>query len=178
MYRKQQLKGNQKMSQDVRHKLETSYLFDNGIIEHHFTPYLRDYDIIVEVQANTPNGQGYIEGRYLFRFTHCVLAKVTTAVSDRAWQVSWGDVYIDYKAWEEAGEPEGYVWGVCYSDVYPGLTYIEQSPLAEEWSMRLGHTMHEIFIETNGHNIRLVFHDVIIRKIAQGNPETKQLTML
>ena len=173
------MKDNQKMPQDVRHKLEASPLFDNAIIEHHFTPYLRDYDIIIDVAAATPNSKrSYIEGRYMFRFTHCVLAEVTTAVSDRGWRDSWGDEYIDYTAWEKAGAPDGYVWGVCESDVYPVLTYIEESPLAKEWSNRLGYPMSEVSIETNGHDIRLVFHDVIIRKIAQGDPETQQLTPL
>ncbi len=32
----------------VREKLENGPMFDHAIVEHHFTPYLRDYDIIVD----------------------------------------------------------------------------------------------------------------------------------
>ena len=155
------------MSSDIRKILEGWPLFDNAIVEHHFTPYLRDYDVVVDASAAAPDGTGsYIEGRYRYRFTHCVVAHVTTDVDDEVWRKSWEDVFTDYEAWEEAGEPEGFVWGVCYSAAYPGLEYIGNSLLAREWSERLRKPMHEVKIETNGHNIRLVFHDVTIRKIA------------
>ncbi len=47
---------------------------------------------------------------------------------------------------------------------------------AREWTERLGQPMHEVLIKTNGHNFQLVFHDVSIHKIAQGDPETNILT--
>jgi len=165
------------MQQTVQEKLAEGPMFDNGIVEHHFTPYLRDYDIVVEAVAPSPKGNRfYVEGYYRYRFSHCVVAHVETAVQDKAWRNSWDDVFIDFETWQKAGSPDGYVWGVCYSAVYPGLTYVEGSHLAHEWSERLGKPMHEVFIETNGHNIQLVFHDIKIDKIAQGNPETKEIT--
>ena len=72
--------------------------------------------------------------------------------------------------------PEGYVWGVGWSEAYPGLKYVQGSPLAQEWSDKLGKSMHQIRIETNAYNLFLVFHDVSIRKIQQGNPDTRELT--
>ena len=46
-----------------------------------FTAYMRDYDVIIEVPAIRPDGSGsYIEGRYRYRFTHCVEAAVKTKV--------------------------------------------------------------------------------------------------
>jgi hypothetical protein len=163
----------------IRQKLENQPISDSAIIEHHYTPYLRDYDVFVEVTAALPHGNGsYIEGRYRYRFTHCVTAEVTTAVSAGIWRKSWDNVFIDYEAWQKAGEPDGYVWGVCYSDATPGLRYLEGSKAVQDWSRRLGKEMHEILIETNGHNIRLVFHDVIIRKLAQADSETGELKPL
>ncbi|MFZ5909297.1 MAG: HalD/BesD family halogenase [Chloroflexota bacterium] len=167
------------MTMTVRQKLEHQPISDSAVTEHHYTPYLRDYDVFVEVPAALPNGKGsYIESRYRYRFTHCVTAEVTTAVSADIWRKSWDNVLIDYETWQNAGEPNGYVWGVGYSDAYPGLRYIEGSKVAQDWSRRLEKEMHEIMIETNGHNIRLVFHDVEIQKVAQGDPETRELKPL
>jgi hypothetical protein len=109
--------------------------------------------------------------QYLYRFSHCPSAIVSTAVKDTNWQKSWDDVFTDYGAWERAGCPEGYVWGVCYSDAYPGASYIDNSALAQEWSRRLNKPMHEVRIETNGHNLALVFHDLIVKELSQGDEE-------
>jgi hypothetical protein len=165
------------MVMTVREKLESGPMFDSAIVEHHFTPYLRDYDVLVDVPAADPGGSGsYIEGRYRYRFSHCVHAEITTAVSPDTWRVSWDDVFIDFDVWEKSGSPDGYVWDVCFSNAYPGLSYIEKSTLAEEWSKLLGKPMHEVFIETNGHGIRLVFYEVDIKKIAHGDSLTRSLT--
>jgi hypothetical protein len=163
----------------VREKLGAGPLFDSAIVAHHFTPYMRDYDVVIDVSATVPGGAGsYIEGRYRYRFTHCVTLQVVTTVSDGVWRVSWDERFIDYAAWQEAGEPDGYVWGVCWSDAYPGLTYVENSAIAQEWVDRLGHPMHEVVIETNTYSLQLVFHDVHIQKIAQGDPHTRELVPL
>jgi hypothetical protein len=164
---------------EMRRKIEAGPMFDMSILEHHFTPYLRDYDIIVESYAADPRGTGsYAEGLYRYRFDHCPLVHVETAVSDESWKVSWDDHFTDHDAWRAAGEPSGYVWGVNYSDAYPGPKYIHDSSLAAEWSRRLGKLMHEVVIETNGHNVRIIFHDVSIRKIARGDPRTRELEPL
>lgn len=166
------------MTQSVYDKLEQGPMFDMAIVEHHFTPYMRDYDIIVEVSAFVPNrSRAYIAGRYLYRFTHCVLSEVTTAVRDETWACSWDNVFLDYQAWEAANCPSGYVWGVCWIGAYPGLSYIDGSSAAHEWSERLGHPMHEVYIETNAHNIRLIFHDVEITKVAYGNAQMSELVL-
>jgi hypothetical protein len=95
--------------------LEGWPFFDNAIVQHGFTPYLRDYDVFVDAVASVPGApRAYCEGRYRFRFTHCVLAHAETAVADKSWRVSWNDVFVDRDAWVRAGEPSGYVWGVAY----------------------------------------------------------------
>jgi hypothetical protein len=59
-------------------------LVDSAIVRHGFAPYMRDYDVIIEVSAAKPGGSGsYIEGRYRYRFTHCVEARVETDVPPR-----------------------------------------------------------------------------------------------
>ena len=151
-------------------------MFGNAIVEHHFTPYMRDYDIVVEVTAAVPDGsRSYVASRYLYRFTHCVMAHISSSLSEETWRDSWSDGFINFENWEKAGAPSGYVWGVCWSEAYPGLSYVENSEFAREWSKRLGKTMHEVTIESNSQNFTLIFHDVIIKEIAVGDPDTDQL---
>jgi hypothetical protein len=83
---------------------------------------MRDYEVVVVV----PRGS-----QYVFRFSHCPFVEVITGVRDEVWRYSWDDVFTDYSAWEAAGQPKGYVWGVCDSSAYPGPTYLEDSKLAE-----------------------------------------------
>ena len=149
-------------SNEIQDALERGYLFDSAIVRHGFTIYLRDYDIIAH-PARGPE--------YLYRFSHCPLVEVTTAVPDDVWQRSWGDNFIDYSEWLKSGEPDGYVWGVCESTVYPGAKYIVDSRLAREWTSRLGKSMHEVLITTNGHNFHLVFHDLRVKELKETDPE-------
>jgi hypothetical protein len=153
--------------------------FDSAIVSHGYASFLRDYDIVIEVPAATPDGSGsYIEGRYRYRFTHCPEVQVTSAVRDDVWPISWEDHFTDYQAWERAGEPMGFVWGVCWADAYPGLSYVAGSQLAESWSRRLGREMHEVCVESNAFVLRLVCHDIRMEKIAVGDPVTRELTPL
>lgn len=149
------------MTTDEIRKVLHDVLFDISIVRHGFTPYFRDYDVVGAV----------FKRQCLFRFTHCVAATVTTAVPAASWRQSWDDVYTDYSAWERAGYPEGYVWGVCYLSAYPGPEYVESSDLAQYWAGLLGEPMHEVEIETNGHNIVLVFHDLIVRDLNPNDVE-------
>ncbi len=132
-------------------------LFDACIVKHGFAPFLRDYDVVAQIRTF----------QFLYRFTHCTSATVTTAVKDDFWKEAWEDIFTDYSTWERAGCPDGYVWGVCYALTYPGARYIEDSAVAREWTGRLGKQMHEVRMETNGHNLNLVFHDLIVRELKQ-----------
>jgi hypothetical protein len=146
----------------IREKLEKYEMLDVGILLHSFTPHMRDYDIITQV-----GGLGWDmgPGRYLYRFTHCTEAHCVTTLTDTGWRESWSDTYIDYEAWVEAGQPEGFVWGVQWSLAYPGLTYIDESESAGRWSSRLGTQMHEVNIETEAFCLNLIFHDVRVTKL-------------
>jgi hypothetical protein len=94
-------------------------------------------------------------------------------VKDSLWRDSWGDIYIDYSAWQGSGSPAGYVWGVRYSVAYPGAKYVEDSVAAREWETRFGKPMHEVRIETNGHNIQLIFHDLSVEDIGPADEEAR-----
>jgi hypothetical protein len=147
------------MNIDEMRKALKEPLYDSAIVRHGFAPFLRDYDVVAQIN----------QYQFLYRFSHCTSAWVTTAMADPFWKESWDDLYTDRAAWESAGAPSGHVWGACYSLAYPGATYVENSELAREWTLRLGKPMHEVRIETNVHNLGLVFHDLIVRELHEGD---------
>jgi hypothetical protein len=114
---------------EIQEALERGNLFDAAIVRHGFTPYLRDYDLIAYF------GRGPED---LYRFSHCPLVEISTAVPDDVWKHSWSDNFIDYSEWLKSGAPDGYVWGICESTVYPGAKYFADSKLAREWMSRWG----------------------------------------
>lgn len=157
----------------VRARIEQDdLLLDSAVVSHGYAPHLRDYHVVVDVPAAKSDGSGesYIRGRYLYRFTHCPEAWVTTEVTDEAWRCSWDDHFTDYAAWERAGAPEGFVWGVCWADAYPGISYVDGSDRARRWSDRLAHEMHEVAIETNAFRLGLVFHDLVVEQVGHAEP--------
>lgn len=154
-------------------------LLDSAIVQHGFTPYMRDYDVIVDVPAATPDGNGsYIAGRYRYRFTHCVEAHVETTVRPDVWQQSWTDEFVSYSRWQEAGSPGGFVWGVEFSDAYPGASRVADSTRAVSWTEKLDREMHELLIETNAFSISLICHDMHVTQLAVGDPHSGTLTPL
>ena len=119
-------------------------------MRHGFALFSRDYDLLIEINGH----------RFLFRFTHCVSAVISTSVTDVLWKESWDDAFTNEEAYEKAGQPEGYFWGINYSTAYPGGKLLIDSVGARDWSLRLGKQMWEVRIETNAHNINLIFHDL------------------
>jgi hypothetical protein len=159
-------------------------LFDQSITDHGFTPYLRDYDVIVDRIGSVPevlrrtDHYSYVVARYRYRFTHCVSAIFETRLSDEIWRVSWEDHFIGMEEWRRAGEPEGFIFGVCWADAYPGGHLVQDSELARDWSQRLAQPMHEAVIETNTYALRLTFHDLRVTRIAVGDAATGAVTEL
>jgi hypothetical protein len=164
----------------VKERIEQDELvFDNAVVSHGFAPHLRDYDVVVDVAAARPDGSGgYIAAKYLYRFTHCTEAHVVTALATETWARSWDDHFTDHTAWESAGAPEGFVWGVCFADAYPGLSYVDESKTAREWSSRLGREMHGVVLQTNAFTLRVVFHDLAVEQLAVGDPASDELRPL
>lgn len=60
------------------------------------------------------------------------------------------------------------VWGVMWQCNDPGMRLIEASAEAREWSEKLGLPLYEALIETNGHNINLVFSGLDVRTLRPG----------
>jgi|GEM_PF-1603875 len=141
--------------------------FDFGVLDHGFAPHGRDYFLLVE------SSLGKEPGRYRIQFTHVTELRYSTAVDDDVWEKSWGEAFIDYQAWQDAGEPDGYVWGTCWSLAWPGLRAIEPSPRAAAWSARVGKPMYETEIDTDRFSVNMIFHSVHWAKISD---ETSNLS--
>lgn len=141
-------------------------VLDQALVFHGFADYMRDYELYIYATADPRTG---IEPEHLrYRFTHCVRATVNTAVRRDVWSYSQDDDLIDYETWIEAGERDAYVWGVKWQALYPGMQLVSGSFEAQEWTAEIGRPFHEALIETNGHNISLVFADLEVTTIPPG----------
>ena len=138
-------------------------VFDQAVVFHGFADYMRDYDVFVYVTADPRTG---IASRHLrYRFKYCVHAAAASAVSPQVWGESLDDRLIDY---DEGRDLEGYVWGVKWQNLYPGMRLVSESAVAEHWSRSLGIPFYAAAIETNGHNLSLVFADLVVDVVAVG----------
>jgi hypothetical protein len=138
-------------------------VFDQAIVFHGFADYMRDYEVVVYATADPRTG--IVPEHLTYRFTHCVRATVTSAVSPDIWARSLDERLIDY---ETGVDLDGYVWGVNWQVLYPGLKLLPPSPETERWSASVGIPFHEASIETNGHNISLVFSDLVVTTVQPG----------
>lgn len=138
-------------------------VFDQAIVFHGFADYMRDYEVFVYATADPRTG---IRPEHLrYRFVHCVRATVTSALSPAIWRLSLDERLIDY---EQARDLNGYVWGVKWQALYPGMKLVPDSAEAQRWSRELGVPFHEAVIETNGHNLSLVFSDLTVQTVDSG----------
>ena len=151
-------------SDEIRRTLDE--VFDQALVFHGFADYMRDYDLFIYATADPRTGVAPEHLRY--RFTHCVRATVTTTVRRDVWPRSLTDEFIDYGVWERADEPDGFVWGVKWHGLYPGMTLLPESEETREWSEHLGREFHEVLIDTNAHSINLVFSDLRVGHVAAG----------
>ena len=133
---------------------------DFGVMHHGFADHGRDYVFIVEI------GGQLRPGTYELIFTHVVQLDYKTRVRDDVWGKSWGDEFTDYRAWEAAGEPDGYIFGTNWSLAYPGVTVLAESAEATDWSGRLGKQMFAAKIETDRFGIVLVYSGARLRQIS------------
>ena len=164
----------------VKSLIENDELFfDSAIVSHGYAPFMRDYDIVIARPAPVPAASdSYIDGRYRCRFTHCSEVCIKSTLTDEAWQQSLGGRLHRLPSMGDGWCPAGVRLGRMLSDAYPGLSYVNDSPLAASWTKRLGRDMHEVSVESNAFVLRLVCHDLHVDKIAQGDPSTRQLTSL
>jgi hypothetical protein len=138
-------------------------VFDQAIVFHGFADYMRDYEIFI--YATTDPRTGIMPQHLRYRFKHCVRATVTTALAPEIWKQSLDERLTDS---EQGRELDGYVWGVKWQALYPGMKLVTGSAEAAQWSGELGMPFHEALIETNGHNISLVFSDLTVSTVGPG----------
>ena len=138
-------------------------VFDQALVFHTFTDYMRDYDVFVYATADPRTG---IQPEHLrYRFTHCVRADIRTAVSEETWARSLDERLTSY---DTGVDLDGYVWGVAWQVLYPGFSLVEESSEAAHWSAALGIPFHHVEVRTNGHNFDLIFSDLRVDKVGPG----------
>jgi hypothetical protein len=140
----------------VEETLKTCDLFDNSILRHGFTAYMRDYQIVAEIFY------GENRGVYSYLFRGCVEAHYESSIPEGAFLMD--DALLDLERARAEDAPAGFVWGVNSAEAYPGWTYVAGAGRAAVWSKKTGLPMHEVVIETNVYKLSLVFHDLVVEK--------------
>ncbi len=139
-------------------------VFDQALIFHGFTDYMRDYDVFTYAVADPRTGIQPSFDRYRFRY--CVEAVTTTTLTADSWRESLDERLTDHAV---AADLEGYVWGVKWQCLYPGGKVLAESAKADRWAKDLGIAFHEVVIEANGHKISLVFSDLEVTTVQPGH---------
>lgn len=141
-------------------KIETNLekMFDNYLVFHGYTPYMRDYEMIV----HSPTKRIYM--RFLFRF--CVSAAIKSRLGPDVWRRSMDDSLLDIEY--PGSRSTGYVWGVKNQELYPGPRLIPETSIANEWSSGLGIGFYEVEIDANAQSINLIFADLAVDEIGEG----------
>ena len=139
-------------------------VFDQAILFHGFADYMRDYEVFLYATADPRTG---IRPEHLrYRFVNCVRASATSALSAKIWKQSLDERLVDY---EQDRDLDGYVWGVRWQVLYPGMKLVPDSADAQRWSSELGLPFYEAIIEANGHNVSLVFSDLTVHTVQPGH---------
>ncbi len=140
-------------------------ILDEAVVFHGFTDYMRDYDVYVYVD---PSAEPVSEKPQLrYRFRNCVEANVRSTLAPDVWAVSTEDELLRPPDQQE-GPPSGYLWGVRWHELYPGGCVVSDSPSAARWTGLTGMQFMAVTIETNAHEIDLVFTDLHIEEVDWG----------
>jgi len=130
-------------------------VFDQAVVYHAYTDYMRDYEVIVYATSDSRTGIPPAHLRYLFKY--CVQADTRTTLRPETWRVSLDDRLTDARIGPDL---DGYVWAVRWQALYPGARLITDSARARDWAERIGIDFHEICFEMNGQYLTLIFHDL------------------
>ncbi|MFD5145644.1 hypothetical protein [Streptomyces sp. NPDC058401] len=130
------------------------------VVHHGYTTYMRDYEVVIDVWNGPKSPTTYL--RYLFRY--CVEARCETFLSMDIWQKSLDERLLDC---DTAIDLDGYVWGANYHELY-GAELRPKSEAALRWSKAVGIDFHEVHIETNAHDLTLVFSDLEVTEVPVG----------
>ncbi|MBE8477229.1 YxiG-like protein [Streptomyces justiciae] len=132
---------------------------DSAVVHHGFTDYLRDYEVVAYVTAAPSTGIPPAHLRCLFRY--CVEARCETSMVPWLWQKSLDDRLIDH---ETADGLDGWVWGVKWANLETAQV-LPESDAAHRWAGELGIDFHAVRIETQVHDLSLVFSDLEITEL-------------
>ncbi|ALV35988.1 hypothetical protein [Streptomyces sp. CdTB01] len=138
-------------------------MFDHALIYHGYADYMRDYEVIVYMAADPSADIPPAHYRYLFR--HCVEARCKSSLAPATWQASLDDRLT---AHETGKDLDGFVWGVKWQPLCPGATVVPGSEAAARWARAIGIDFHEVRIETNAHDLTLVFSDLQVSEVPLG----------
>ncbi len=149
-------------AEDIGAALED--VFDQALVFHAFTDYMRDYEVITYSVADPITEIPPVYERFLFKL--CVEAEIATTVSPEVWRRSVDDRLVDFEAGKDL---DGYHWGVKWHCLYPGGKVVPNSERARRWFEAIGVPFHEARIETNAHVINLVFADLEVTTVEPGH---------
>lgn len=137
---------------EVRELLERENFSGALIIQHGFTDYMRDYEVIVVVRYGPP-----FDDVHRYQFVGCVEANTRSAVAPAVFGQSIGDGFV-YAGpnYPDNRAPDGFVWGLRFSTSHWGMIPVEESALATSWSKSTMLRMNEVRIDTEAFHIQLV----------------------
>ncbi|GAB3142088.1 hypothetical protein [Microbispora hainanensis] len=135
-------------------------LFDQALLHHGFVNYARDYELVILPMAGP--GTELMPPTLRYQFRYCVQANCVTTVPSHTWHESLDDRLTIY---ETGVTLDGYVWGVNSQTLYPGAELVADSSTARDWAAAVGIDFHEVRIQTNVHDLTLVFSDLRIENI-------------
>lgn len=116
-----------------------------------------DISEIVYVTADPRTG---IRPEHLrYRFIHCVQAAVTSALPPETWKKSLDEQLIDH---DQGKDLDGYVWGVRWQELYPGMKLVPDPAEARRWTSELGIPFFEVIVAMNAHVLSLVFSGLTV----------------
>lgn len=143
---------------NLRERMSRFDLFDNVLIRHSYTKYMRDYELVVGIHIGPAD-----PGVYSYLFKYCVEAKVRTSLTDETYKNSLDERLIEY---ESGKDLVGHIWGVQWSQLYPGWTPIEDSELAADWTRRIGIPFYEVVVHSNVFIIGLIFSGLEVQRLS------------
>ncbi|MFE9917652.1 hypothetical protein ACFYPG_21085 [Micromonospora sp. NPDC005553] len=138
-------------------------IFDDAIVHHGYTDYIRDYEVIAYVTADPHTGIPPVHLRYLFKY--CVAAEVHTEVSPDTWRCSLDERLTDR---EIGPDLDGFVWAVRWQPLYPGAEVVADSERARSWAEKIGIPFHEVRLRMNAHVVTLIFSDLDVTEVGEG----------
>lgn len=138
-------------------------VYDHGLLHHAYTPYMRDYELVITASSDPRLGRPVTYLSYLF--VNCVEARTVSTVGPAVWRRSLDDelVHPDPERTYDA-----FVWGVNWQELYPTFDLVDPSDRALRWTADLGIPFHQLQLESNGHEISLVFSGLRVRDVGVG----------